>query len=411
MKHGETHRTRPRRKHPQQHPRRYLQACLRKPRRRLLPCLLAACVALSPASLQAAPADDPRARMEQLDADLERLEKWLQSSRIDRDALADELRTGDLAVAELAAGVRRAEARIAAQRQRITAAETEIARLEALEAQQREALLDQLRSAWLLARRDPLQIMLEAETPDRLGRLLHFHRLLTETRLAAIEDWEQSRRALDAQRDVLEEETEVLRAERDALATRAAGLERARRERAGVLAALEARIAAREDTRAQLRADRQRLAELLERLSREAQQPSGAAFAAARGQLPWPVAPTIIQAFGASRGPGQLPADGVLLRADAGTEVRAVAAGQVVFADWMRGFGLLVIVDHGGGFMSLYGQAESVLRGPGARVEAGESIATAGQSGGGGRAGLWFEIRRAGKPEDPVTWCVPRGRG
>lgn len=370
--------------------------------------LLSACVALLPQTVRAASADDPRARMQQLDADLERLEQWLQATRIDRDALADELRAGDLAVADLAAGVRSAQARIDAQQERIAATTAEIARLETLEARQREALLEQLRSAWLLARRDPLQIILEAETPDRLGRLLHFHRLLTESRLAALDAWEQSRQALAAQRSQLQAETEVLRAERDELATRAAGLERARRERARLLATLEARIAEREDARAELLADRQRLAELLERLSREAQQPSGAAFAAARGRLPWPVAPSIVQAFGASRGPGQLPADGVLLRADAGTEVRAVAPGQVVFADWMRGFGLLVIVDHGGGFMSLYGQAESVLRGTGARVEAGEPIATAGQSGGGGESGLWFEIRRAGKPEDPVTWCVPR---
>ena len=367
-------------------------------------------LALPPEPAYAATPDDPRARLEQLDADLERLERALQASRVDRDAVAEELRTADLTIADLAADVRRAQERLDTRLAGIATMEAEIERLEALEAAQREALLAQLRSAWLIARRDPLQLMLEAESPDRLGRLLHFHRLVTEARLAALTAWEQARTALGTERTRLESETEVLRTERDALAARAAGLERARRGRARVLATLDAGIRQREDARGELLADRERLGELLERLSREAQRPSGAAFAEARGRLPWPVTPSIAQAFGAPRGRGQLPANGVLLRATAGTEVRAVAAGQVVFADWMRGFGLLVIVDHGGGFMSLYGQTESVLRSTGARVEAGEPIATAGQSGGGGQSGLWFEIRRAGKPEDPVTWCLPRGR-
>lgn len=101
-------------------------------------------------------------------------------------------------------------------------------------------------------------------------------------------------------------------------------------------------------------------------------------------------------------------ANGLQLGARAGTPVRAVASGEVVFSNWLRGFGLMIIVDHGAGWLSLYGQAESLLYGEGQRVEAGEVIATAGRSGGAGATGLWFELRQNGTPQDPLRWCVAR---
>lgn len=371
--------------------------------------LLALLLLLAAAPVVVAASEDPRARLEQVEADLEKLEGWLRSSRIDRDQLAEELRESDLAVAEMAAAVRAAEQDLADQRRRIETIEADIEELAQLEAQQREALEIQLRSAWLLSRRDPLQVLLETESPDRVGRLLHYHRTLTRRRLEALERWEQARDALDERRSELAREAERLREERDRLAARVAELERTRSERERVLAALEARIDQREDAREELLRDRQRLTELLERLAREARQPTGRAFVDARGRLPWPVEPRILRAFG-SGSEGGLAADGVMLQAEAGTPVRVVAPGRVVFADWMRGFGLMIIVDHGGGYMSLYAQAESLLRGDGDTVEAGEPVATAGQSGGSARPGVWFEIRSNGRPRDPVIWCEPRGQ-
>jgi septal ring factor EnvC (AmiA/AmiB activator) len=370
---------------------------------------LALLLLLAAAPVAIAADEDPRARLEQVEADLEKLEGWLRSRRIDRDELAEQLRESDLAVAEMAAAVREAEEALTDQRRRIEAIEAEIEELVQLEALQRKALEDQLRSAWLLSRRDPLQVLLETEAPDRVGRLLHYHRTLTRSRTEALERWEQARDALRESRTELAREADRLREKRDRLAARVAELESTRSERQRVLAALEARIDQREDARAELLRDRQRLMELLERLAREARVPTGRAFTDARGRLPWPVAPQILRAFGSS-GEGGLAADGVMLQAEAGTPVRVVAAGRVVFADWMRGFGLMIIVDHGGGYMSLYAQAESLLRGDGDTVEAGEPIATAGQSGGSARAGVWFEIRSNRRPQDPITWCVPRAQ-
>jgi septal ring factor EnvC (AmiA/AmiB activator) len=128
-------------------------------------------------------------------------------------------------------------------------------------------------------------------------------------------------------------------------------------------------------------------------------------FASLQGKLKWPAQGRMVHHFGAYREQGALRWNGVLIAAPPGSPVRAVHHGRVVFADWMRGFGNLIIVDHGGGYMSLYGHNESLLKGPGDWVRGGETLATSGNSGGQSQAGLYFEIRHKGTPVNPARWC------
>ena len=283
--------------------------------------------------------------------------------------------------------------------------------LEAAEAGQLEALRSQMRATWMLARREPLQMLLEAESADRIGRLLYFNRHLAEARGQHIERWQAEGRKLAEQTKALDAALARLRSERDALRERSAELDASRRQRSATLTALESQIERRKDNAEELRATRAELSALLDRLVSAAQPKVGLTLKDARGRLPWPAAPRLLQTFGRPRPPGNLPAQGVLISADPGTPIRAVAAGEVVFADWLRGFGLLAVVDHGNGYMSLYGQLESLIRKVGDSVEAGEQLATAGRSGGSARSGVWFEVRNQGEPEDPVAWCVPRATG
>ena len=135
----------------------------------------------------------------------------------------------------------------------------------------------------------------------------------------------------------------------------------------------------------------------------------GGTFAQARGKLPWPVDGRLLARFGTPRSDSRLKWDGVLIGAPAGTRVRAIHDGRVVFADWLRGAGLLLIVDHGGGYLSLYGHNQSLLKGAGERVRAGEAIATVGSSGGQDSPALYFAIRQQGQPSDPLRWCSTQG--
>lgn len=135
-----------------------------------------------------------------------------------------------------------------------------------------------------------------------------------------------------------------------------------------------------------------------------AASPSAAPFSSLRGQLRAPVRGELAGRFGAQRTAGTAPAKGVFIRAAEGEPVRAVAPGRVVYADWMRGFGNLLIVDHGESFLSVYGYNESLLKQAGDAVTLGEPIATAGHSGGNEETGLYFELRHLGKPFDPTSW-------
>ena len=133
-------------------------------------------------------------------------------------------------------------------------------------------------------------------------------------------------------------------------------------------------------------------------------------FAKAKGKLPWPVDGRLVARYGTPRGgDARTKWDGVLIGASVGTQVRAVHGGRVVFADWLRGAGLLVILDHGNGYLSLYGHNQSLLRDAGDIVKAGDAIATVGTSGGQETAALYFAIRQQGRPSDPAQWCRAQG--
>ncbi|HEY4581284.1 MAG TPA: peptidoglycan DD-metalloendopeptidase family protein, partial [Lysobacter sp.] len=125
------------------------------------------------------------------------------------------------------------------------------------------------------------------------------------------------------------------------------------------------------------------------------------------GGLSWPLSGSLLAGYGA-RMPDGRQSSGVLVSAAAGTPVKAVADGTVVFAEWMTGYGLILIIDHGNGYMSLYAHNDSLLRNPGDRVQRGDTVSTVGTSGGQGTAALYFELRRDGKPVDPRTWLQKR---
>ena len=208
-------------------------------------------------------------------------------------------------------------------------------------------------------------------------------------------------------------------------------LQKQQAERKTVLKQLAAQIKSQRGEISRLQRDEKRLSQLVERLARivpkaparkpaapkqKSQRnealpepvPGGGAFAALKGKLRLPVRGELANRFGAAREDSGVSWKGLFIRAAEGEEVRSVANGRVVFADWLRGFGNLLIVDHGDGYMSLYGNNQTLLKKAGDEVTAGDAVAAVGNSGGNPEAGLYFEIRYQSKPFDPLTWCSMR---
>ncbi|OHE79578.1 MAG: hypothetical protein A2X76_07470 [Lysobacterales bacterium GWF1_69_6] len=326
----------------------------------------------------------------------------------ERAAASRELRAADAKVNESVRALRRTEAAIATSEIELQRLQEKQATLEAGLSQQREALATLVRSAYALGRHEQLKLLLAQDRMADLARVLAYHRYFQADRQQRITGLIAELRDLAAVAQQIEDQRQVLESARNQQQADLAALEAQRGERAKVLATLEAGFKDRAARLAALGRDEKSVVRLLEQL-RDAvadiprQVDDTRPFASRRGQLGRPLAGTVLAAFG-----GRLPdgrgSDGLLIAGTAGAEVRAVAPGRVAFSDWLKGYGLLTIVDHGDGWMSLYAFNDALLKDVGDWVRAGDPLATVGSSGGQGRPALYFELRRNGQPQDPKPW-------
>ena len=382
------------------------------PRRRLTPSVVLF-LACFPAGWAAAeePADSARvqAELERLAEQLNSLDSWLSRAQQRRLRLLADLRTKDRAVAVAVSDVEASDAELAlidGDLARLDAQRKDLQRRQRLEAGR---IGEHLAAAYRLQGRNFLRLLLDQTSAVPAQRMLVYHRYLIAARLDAFESYRLASLQLDRNADALAEREAAQREERRRLVARRHELERNRTERRTLIESLERDVRDRVSRREALLEDQQRLQALFAELQRRSSTVEGADFADRKGSLPWPVDGALISRFGQPRADGRLKWHGLLLRAETGSPVRAVHRGRVVFADWLRGFGLLTILDHGDGYMTLYGHAEMLAKRPGEMVESGEVIARAGQSGGVRTSGIYFEIRRQGNATDPLQWVAKRG--
>lgn len=363
--------------------------------------------------------DDKAAREAELKARLEavrdeqrRIDVERAGARGQSQDLVAKLREDELEIARVAAEIATLDERITAQGAEVARLDVEAAGIEARLATQRAALAALLRSAYAAGRHERLRILFAPEDFGRIERALAYHRYLQRDRVARIAVLRGDLEALAAVRTAAQAAARVLADARAARAAQVAALVEARAARAATLAALQARIADATQRLAALGKDELGLIDLIARL-RDAiadipKVLAGAEpFASLRGRLPWPAVGRMLEGFGVATGGGR-PSEGVLIAAARGAPVRAVSHGRVAFADWLAGYGLLLIVDHGDGYMSLYAHNEAMRAEVGDWVSAGEVIAEAGSSGGRSESGLYFELRARGRPVDPVGWLARR---
>ncbi len=348
--------------------------------------------------------DDVRRRISALGERVTRKHAERQGTTRELRRVEKELGAAAQALAELTQ-------RRQAEQRRQQALAADISAAQASLAEQQDSLARQIRLSYMSGRQEAMRLLLNQESPARLGRMMVYYDYLNRARSARIEEVDAQVRDLEA----LSEQARQVAAELARLADlrelEIARLEQARVERHEALAAIEAELRSADSQLAALKAEEDALVELVEELKEvlanfpvQSQEP----FASLKGSLAWPLRGRLLRDFGDRKGGGGLKATGVLVGAAAGSPVRALYHGRVVFGDWLPGLGLLLVVDHGQGYMSLYGHNEALLKEAGDWVTPGEVIAQVGDSGGQSQPALHFEIRRNGAPENPHSWINRR---
>lgn len=355
-------------------------------------------------------AQDPeqvQRELEQLREDIGAITERLERQRRERDREQQALAAAEKELGRIDLALRDTRARLAAAEARADSLEAEIDALVRVVEERRDMLGRQLRVAYRTGLRSRLKAILDQEDPARMTRVLTLHGYLGRARIRAIEELDARRRELESLRNQQRRLAIELAELAERRATEAEAQNRLLTQRAEALQALESTIRNQTDRLAELRESAARLEALLQDLSTAlADIPPDAdiqPFDELRGQLPMPLGASVLAGFADARS-GDVAWEGWLIDAGVGDPVRAVAYGRVAYADWLRGYGMMVIIDHGDGYMTLYGQNRSLTAAVGDWVEPGEVIALAGDSGGATTPGLYFQIRSDGRPVDPAGW-------
>jgi murein hydrolase activator len=379
----------------------------------LLPRLLLAGAAWSAAAGATAPSSGEAAeQLKRVEARIREVTSAVQGDVARRDTVAAQLHAADQSLAAARERLERVrEQRASSERRRAELQKEESAATGAL-ANEQAALAGELKAAYIGGRAEQLKVLLNAEDPATLGRMLSYYAYLDRARTAKIAAIRSDAARLEAIDEGLAQENARLATLEDDRRRDAGALEAARAARQRALAELQARIHKGSGELKELKANAASLEDLLARL-RAALEDFDAddlvgkngqarAFADVHGRLPWPAHGKLLAGFGDVRS-GGLKWNGVLLGTRPGGEVRAPYFGRVVYADWLPGLGLLLILDHGGGYLSLYGYNERLFREVGDKVRPGELLASS-LADAGARPELYIEIRAGAKPLDPRHW-------
>ena len=373
---------------------------------------LSAALVLWGALAPLAPAQGPEPQaLEDLRNEIRSLQQRVARQHVERDAGQQALRAVE---GEISAGARELESireTLGARREQARRLREETGAARERLARERQALAEQVRMSYMAGRGETLKLVLNQESPAILGRLLVYYDYLNRARAeragAVVRELTTQER-LSAESERVAADLAVLeQAQTEELET----LVRARNERRRLVASIEQEILGADSEIRRLREEAQRLTQVVTELDAlPAEFPADARvdFRGVRGRLAWPVEGSLVNDYGDSRVGGQLRWNGITVGAPQGASVRAVHHGRVVYADWLPGLGLLVILDHGAGYMSLYGHNEAILTESGDWVASGEAIGRVGNSGGQRQSALYFEIREHGEPVDPRPWMNAR---
>ena len=379
-------------------------------RQLLLNTLAALLLAALPLAAQAQ-SDEEKARRElqQLQRDIQRIERDITSASTRRNKLQQQLRETEKKLGSLQRDITDNRRTMADNRRRVGELEAEKKALEQALAEQQDRIATELKTAWQMGRQGQLKVLLSQEDPHTVARAMGYYRYLFNARNDALTEYRATLASLASVQAEIDASLGLLQQQQQELEQQRSSLARTQENRKLAVAALKADIDSKGARLKQMETDREELERLLEAIEEAVvnlKVPDNyQSFKSAKGKMPWPVAGKPGNRFGKPRNDGKMRWQGVKIPSKEGTTVRAIHHGRIVYADWFRGSGLLLIIDHGDGYMSLYAHNQSLLRDVGEWVTAGTPVSTVGSSGGQDRAALYFEIRHQGKPTNPASWC------
>ena len=347
-------------------------------------------------------------RLQEVERELQEIEVWLsENSRLKQDWLK-ELRLADLEIQAVKKTISQSNQRLQKSQQSLEKLEEREAILKNKHNDLSRSLFQHIKNTYKLQKSSPLKKLLEGESIDRFDQMMRFNSYITQATLELLNDYENSISDLKMNEkkilDLGENIQKTINEKNHLLKT----LQKQAKERLALIYKIEEAKKDKELRYQQLRLERKTLEKLVQEILPEQPDDGVSDLSVFENPLIAPLIGKISKRFGEKKEDDILASQGVEISAPAGTPVQAIHTGEVVFSDWLRGFGLLLIVDHGNNYMSLYGNAEALLKTKGDQVESGELIAEAGNSGARKESGIYFEIRHRGQPIDPEPWFASK---
>ncbi|OKY26885.1 peptidase M23 [Thalassotalea sp. PP2-459] len=323
----------------------------------------------------------------------------------ERERLLKQLQSDELAISQQTKSLRNTDKKLDNTQQTLRRLTEEKQQLTNKKQQQEALLAKQLRAAYSTGHHDYLKLILNQENPGKVQRTVSYYQYLNTARIKEIEAFQSTITQLNEVEQQQRSQQQQLAQLKKKQQVDKQALETGKQRREKTVNALNNQLMSAKQQLEKLEAEEESLVAALARIARLSKQDfSLSGLSSLRGKLNWPVKGRINRSFG-SRKQGYLKWKGVLLAASSGKTISTIHHGVVLFSDWLKGYGLVTVIDHGDGYMSLYGHNQALLKSVGDRVETGEPIALVGQSGGQNQSALYFEIRHNGKAVNPKLWC------
>lgn len=371
-------------------------------------CILAAIMCLGLQALAQANEKQDQAKLERVQKNIEKLKRELYKAQSNRDNIKQTIEKSEKEIIDLKTKAEKIQSEIKSSEKSIQKLESQKSAFIDKKKIQQNQVSQHVQAAFRLGKKNNISTLLNQQNPAEVSRNMRYLNYIVAARHEKIITLETTLDEIKRLESRTISETNKLRASHRSLKNEQTALAKQKKSREATIAALEKTLTNRGDKLASLELDRKHLAKLLSQvagiLNDEDLNNDTQKFSILRGKLPWPTKGNLIHQFNSPRVGNNVKWQGLVIKANAGTPVRSVHHGRVVFSDYLRGHGLLIIIDHGAGYLSLYAHNESLIKSLGDWVASGEVIAHVGDTGGQKVAGLYFELRYKGKPQNPTRW-------